>query len=201
VDIGEEVVDERVDGGERADGLSGQLLRLGRLQLGEGMGGIGGGLGRVASSVRVNVVQPPLLDVFGVSVGRSPPAAGAIKGAWDLERDAGSTRRTRLVTLQRVIMETLIPLRRDETAAYLDFAYAARVACLAQTIRLLLLLLMLRRLGQRRQRMLSRAALVVQGVVRVQRVGLQHLVQVLDLGVGRFLRVGPTRRALAIVEL
>jgi hypothetical protein len=79
---------------------------------------------------------------------------------------------------------------------YLDFADAARVAGLAQAVGLLLL-----RLGQWRQRVVAGPALVVQRVVRVQCVGLQHVVEVLDLGEGRLLRIGPTRRPLAVVEL
>jgi hypothetical protein len=47
----------------------------------------------------------------------------------------------------------------------------------------------------------SGAALVVQGMVCVQRVCLQHVVQVLDLGEGGLLWIGPARRPLAVVEL
>jgi len=102
VDVHEEVVDEGVHGRQRADGLGRQLLRLGRLQLGEGVGGIGGRLRRRLARMRVGVVQAPLFDVFGVPVGRSAAATGTVKGAGDLEGNAGSTWRARLVALCRV---------------------------------------------------------------------------------------------------
>jgi hypothetical protein len=50
------------------------------------------------------------------------------------------------------------------------------------------------------QRLVGRA-LVVEGVVRVERMRLQHLVQVLDLGERLLLWVRATRRTLAIVDL
>jgi hypothetical protein len=65
------------------------------------MGGIRGRLGRRLRGVRVGVVEAPLLDVFGVAVGRSSSAAGAVEGAWDLERDAGATRWAGFIALAR----------------------------------------------------------------------------------------------------
>jgi hypothetical protein len=49
--------------------------------------------------MRVGVVQAPLLDVFGMSVGRSAAATGTVKGTGDLEGNASSTWRARLVAL------------------------------------------------------------------------------------------------------
>jgi hypothetical protein len=56
---------------------------------------------------------------------------------------------------------------------------------------------------QGRQKMLvgTGASLVVEGMVCVEGVGLQHLIEVLDLGEGRLCVVRPARRPWALVQL
>jgi hypothetical protein len=94
----------------------------------------------------------------------------------------------------RSVQRALIAHEHDKT--HLDFADAARVASFAQPVRLL----RRRRLRQRRQRVWDGHALVVQGMVGVQGVRLQH-VEVLNLGVRRLLRIRPARRSLVVVKL
>lgn len=90
VNVHEEVVDEGVHGGQRAYGLGGKLCNMRRLQLGQGVGGVGGRVRRRVARVQV-VVEAALLDGLGMSIGRASSAAWAVKGAWDVEGDAGAT--------------------------------------------------------------------------------------------------------------
>lgn len=176
MDVHEEVVDEGVHGGQGADCLGGQLGRMGRLKLGQGMSGARGRLGRRLSRVRVGLAQAPLLDGLRMSIGRSSSPAGALKGARDLEGQAGATWRAGLVALH--------------------FAYAARVAGLAQAVGLGVVrgrgrLLGLGQMGTR----------VGQGMVGVEGLlGLQHLVDVFELGERGLGGVGHARR-LAVEHL
>ena len=89
--IGKEVVDEGIEGGQGAYLLGREVGWLGRLELCQGVCGVGGRLrGR---GFRVDGVEAPLLDGLGMSIGRAAPSAGAIEGAWDLESYTGPTGR------------------------------------------------------------------------------------------------------------
>ena len=197
VDVGEEVVDQGVHGAEGTQGLGGELRGVRRLQLGQRMGGVGGRLRRGVGvgmgvgmgggvgggRVLVLVLQTALLDGFSMAVGRSSPPAGALKGTRYLQRRARPARRARLVAL--------------------DLADAARVAGLAQAVRLAGLLRRRRLRGlERVHRRHGRRALVGQGMVCVERLRLQHLVDVLELGVRRLGRrwVGRSPRRLAVEQ-
>lgn len=90
--VGEEVVDEGVERGQGAYLLGREVGGLRRrLELRQDVGGIGGRLGRWA--VRVDGAHAALLDGFGMAIWWPTAAAGALKGAWDLESDTGSTGR------------------------------------------------------------------------------------------------------------
>ena len=194
VDVGEEVVDQGVHGAEGTQGLGGELRGVRRLQLGQRVGGVGGrlrrgvgvgvGMGVGGGRVLVLVLQTTLLDGFGMAVGRPSPPAGALKGTRYLQRRARPARRARLVAL--------------------DLADAARVAGLAQAVRLAGLLRRRRLRGLERvhHRHGRRRALVGQGMVCVERLRLQHLVDVLELGVRRLGRrwVGRSPRRLAVEQ-
>jgi len=95
---GEEVVDEGVQGGQGAYLFGRELGWMRRLQLRQRMGGIGRRLRR--RRLGVQVAYPALLDRFGMPIGRSASSARALKGTWNLQREARSTRRARFVALQ-----------------------------------------------------------------------------------------------------
>jgi hypothetical protein len=95
----EEVIDEGVQGGEGAY-LFGRelswmrrLLRrlLRRLELRQRVGGIGRRLR--CRRFGIDIPYLALLDRFGMPVGRSASSAGALKGTWNLQSEASSTRR------------------------------------------------------------------------------------------------------------
>jgi hypothetical protein len=72
--------------------------------------------------VRVCVIQSPLFDVFGVSVGRSSSAARTIKGAWNLEGNTSSTWWTGFVALWQ-ISSAIRSLRRGGCASRVPLLY------------------------------------------------------------------------------